>query len=98
MAEHPDLPSEQAHVDRAYQRIEAMRDAANRILRSALQQGGKETTPSLGERAAMVRISRDRLTHRAGGNVPLSCGRIATEAGEALRLGRLAVSDEDHEP
>src|ERR1700686_5160951 len=106
---HPDLAAEQAHVDHAYQRLEAMRAAAAEMLRTAFGERGG-TFQAVTERDIRVRTSLNRLEQLQLGREALVFGRIdrAREAdggddygsgdGEAFHIGRLAVSDEDQEP
>src|SRR5579859_1259793 len=102
---HPDLAAEQAHVDHAYDRLEAMRAAAAEMLRTAFGERGG-TFQALTERDIRVRTSLNRLEQLQLGRESLVFGRIdrrATDAGgapvaEAFHIGRLAVSDEDQEP
>src|SRR6202035_3832673 len=102
---HPDLAAEQAHVDHAYKRLEAMRAAAADMLRAAFGERGG-TFQAVTERDIRVRTSLNRLEQLQLGRESLVFGRIdrrATDAAgapvaEAFHIGRLAVSDEDQEP
>ncbi|MGH9268014.1 MAG: HelD family protein, partial [Acidimicrobiales bacterium] len=97
MAAHPDLTEEQAHIDRAYARLEAMRQAALRLRQSAL--GPTAGTPAaLEERDALMRSSLARLEQLRLGQESLVFGRIDRDTGERFHIGRLAVWDEDQEP
>jgi DNA helicase IV len=111
---HPDLAAEQAHVDHAYERLEAMRAAAAEMLHTAfVERGG--TFQAVTERDIRVRTSLNRLEQLQLGRESLVFGRIdrfasgdgdgrATGEGggphsaEAFHIGRLAVSDADQEP
>jgi DNA helicase IV len=107
---HPDLASEQAYIDHAYQRLAAMRDAAQRRLESVLDQGRGGTHQAREERDVIVRTSLQRLEQLEIGRHSLCFGRIdraAPEpadasaqdgARETFYIGRLAVSGSDHEP
>ena len=102
---HPDLAAEQAHVDHAYDRLEAMRAAALDMLYTAFGERGG-TFQAVTERDIMVRTSLNRLEQLQIGGESLVFGRIdrlATDADgeaapEAFHIGRLAVSDTDQEP
>jgi DNA helicase IV len=99
MAAHPDLHAEQAHIDRAYARLDAMRAAAAESLQTALRHGqGGGTYQTLVERDVMVANSVQRIGQLEIGGEALCFGRIDRQTGEAFHIGRLGVSDEDHEP
>ena len=97
MAQHPELQAEQAFVDRAYDRVEALRAAAREMLDAALKQRGG-TFQAVEEREVMVRTTLQRLDQLDIGRESLVFGRIDREGGEAFHIGRLAVSAEDQEP
>ena len=98
---HPDVPAEQAHVDLAYQRLTAMRAAAQSMLQDAFGERGG-TFQAVTERDIRVRNSLNRLEHLQLGRESLIFGRIdraGPEAGtEAFHIGRLAISDANQEP
>src|ERR1700736_4810517 len=102
---HPDLAAEQAHVDHAYDRLEAMRAAAAEMLRTAFGERGG-TFQAVTERDIRVRTSLNRLEQLELGGEALIFGRIDRLANgvngerlpESFHIGRLAVSDEDQEP
>ncbi|HSS09469.1 MAG TPA: hypothetical protein VLL25_06265, partial [Acidimicrobiales bacterium] len=72
---HPDLAAEQAHVDHAYERLEAMRAAAAEMLRTAfVERGG--TFQAATERDIRVRTSLNRLEQLQLGRESLVFGRI----------------------
>lgn len=96
---HPDLAAEQAHVDRAYQRLEEMRGQAQRDLEAAYASArGGGTHQALVERDVLVANAARRLARLAIGGEALCFGRIDRESGEHFHIGRIAVSDTDHEP
>ena len=97
MGSHPELRAEQAHIDRAYNRVEALRAAAREMLDDALKQRGG-TFQAVEQREVMVRTSLQRLDQLDIGRESLVFGRIDRETGEAFHIGRLAVSAEDQEP
>lgn len=72
---HPDLPAEQAHVDRAYARLEEMRATASASLRAAFGERGG-TFQSFTERDIRVRDSLSRLEQLDVGDESLVFGRI----------------------
>src|ERR1700676_4665932 len=102
---HPDVVAEHAHVDHAYNRLEAMRAAAADMLRAAFGERGG-TFQAVTERDIRVRTSLNRLEQLQLGRESLVFGRIDRSdpdgdlghGDEAFHIGRLAVSDEDQEP
>jgi len=97
VAPHPALKAEQAFIDRAYERIDALRAAASETLASVLRQRGA-TPGSLAERDVVVRTTLSRLEQLHVGRESLCFGRIDREDGDSFHIGRLAVSAEDQEP
>ncbi len=100
---HPERMAEQAYIDHAYARLQAMRDAAQSMLGDAFAQRGRGTPQSITERDVSVRTSLARLGQLKIGDEPLVFGRIDTAGdldvpAEAFHIGRLAVSDDDQEP
>jgi len=97
VASHPDLQTEQAHIDRAYERVEALRVAAAELLETVLRQRGG-TPGSFAERDVIVRTTLQRLEQLDVGRESLCFGRIDRRDAETFHIGRLAVSGEDQEP
>ena len=99
MAAHPDIQSEQAHLDRAYARIEAMRAAALARKQEVIADSRGGTHQAREERDVIVRSSLARIEQLRLGDEALCFGRIDRIGGhERFYIGRLAVSDEDQEP
>jgi DNA helicase IV len=103
VAPHPDLEAEQAYLDRAYARLEAMRASAAEALAQALEAGRGGTPQARTERDVVVRTSLQRLAELDIGERPLCFGRIDVaprdgEPGASYHLGRIGVSGPDHEP
>ena len=120
---HPDVPAEQAYLDRAYERLEVVRGETQARLREAFRERGG-TFQSYTERDIRVRNSLNRLEKLQLGREALIFGRIdraghhdgegvgageADAAGggrsergrggdESFHIGRLALSDAEHEP
>jgi DNA helicase IV len=108
---HPELATEQAHVDHAYEQLEAMRANALAMLRAAFGERGG-TFQAITERDIRVRTSLNRLEQLQLGRESLVFGRIdrADPTGpgepggpgergtEAFHIGRLAVADDHQEP
>ncbi len=100
LVSHPDLPSEQAHIDRAYLSLERSRVDATR-LRSMVEVGKGGTEQARWERDMIEGSIALRLASLQLGDASLVFGRIdRTQAagGDSFYIGRLAVSDEEREP
>jgi DNA helicase IV len=103
VGDHPELEAEQAHVDRAYERLDQLRADTEARLRSVLDQGRGGTHQFREERDVIVRTSLARLDQLDIGDQALLFGRIDRIGGEAaevesFHIGRLGVSGEDLEP
>ena len=98
MSLHPDLPLEQAHIDRAYARIDEMRQRLLERRDEVIASGEGGTHQFREERDVIVRSSLARLEKLNFGNEALCFGRIDQLDGEKFYIGRLAVSAEDQEP
>jgi DNA helicase IV len=98
MAAHPDLQSEQAHIDRAYARLDAMRAAAAARRDEVIGNSQGGTHQAREERDVIVRSALARIEQLRLGDEALSFGRIDRTTGERFYIGRLAVSDVDQEP
>src|SRR5579875_3612882 len=72
---HPDVPAEQAYLDRAYERLEAVRAQVERQLKEAYSERGG-TFQSYTERDIRVRNSLSRLEQLELGHEALIFGRI----------------------
>lgn len=101
-AQHPDLPSEQAYVDHAYECLDRMRRAAWR-LRDLNEADLGGTFQARFERNAFDEALVKRLTELDLGRSALVFGRIdrfaeSPDAIESFHIGRLAVADEQSEP
>jgi DNA helicase IV len=100
MTAHPDLAAEQAHIDRAYERLEATREEATR-LRSMVEVGRGGTEQARWEREMIEGNIANRLASLQLGDASLVFGRIdrtQAEGGDTFYIGRLAVADDDREP
>ena len=97
MASHPELHAEQAHFDRAYERLESLRAGARARLEAALRQRGG-TPQAVAERDVIVSTALQRIEQLELGGESLCFGRIDLVDGQSFHIGRLAVSSEDQEP
>jgi DNA helicase IV len=106
VATHPELEAEQAHVDRAYERLDQLRSDTEELIRSVIDQGRGGTHQFREERDVIVRTSLARLDQLDIGEQALCFGRIdrrdddASGAAqtESFHIGRLGISGEDLEP
>jgi DNA helicase IV len=108
VATHPELEAEQAHVDRAYERLDRLRSDTEELIRSVIDQGRGGTHQFREERDVIVRTSLARLDQLDIGEQALCFGRIdrrdesdgpAGAGGtESFHIGRLGISGEDLEP
>jgi DNA helicase IV len=94
----PELAAEQAYVDAAYARLEAMRDAAERVREaySDVRAGG--THQARLERDIAWNVTQRRLADLDIGDAPLMFGRLDMEDHSRWYVGRIAVEDEVHTP
>ena len=93
-----ELAAEQAVVDRAYRRLEQMRDQARALAADVLDHGAGGTFANRIERDVRVEVTGRRLAELQVGEAGLVFGRIDPDAGDPLYIGRVAVADEDNEP
>src|SRR4051794_4451907 len=88
-ARHYEMASEQAYIDRAYQRLDAMKDGA--IL---LAEAGGDPKAA----AALRRLGERLMENYADDWSGLCIGRIDEESGRTLYVGRMLVHDEATRP
>jgi len=93
-----ELVAEQAVVDHAYRRLEAMRAEARAIAADVMDQGAGGTFANRIERDVRMEVTGRRLQDLQVGEAGLIFGRIDLRSGGSLHIGRLAVADEDNEP
>ncbi len=92
-----ELRLEQAHVDRAYEALEAARSRVMRM-RSMVEVGRGGTNQARVEAEVIEDTIRDRLSRLEVGDAALVFGRLDTDDGDAFHIGRVAVSDDAQEP
>ncbi|MGI9080362.1 MAG: HelD family protein [Acidimicrobiales bacterium] len=92
-----ELAAEQAVIDRAYDRIEAMREQARRVAEGMLDQGAGGTHSARLERDVRIHVTERRLAELRVGDAPLCFGRTDHDDGERLYIGRMAVSDDTND-
>jgi DNA helicase IV len=100
LASHPDLASEQAYIDHAYDCLERARESATR-LRSMVEVGQGGTEQARWEREMIEGNIANRLDYLNVGDASLVFGRVdraRSEGGDTFYIGRIAVADERQEP
>jgi DNA helicase IV len=98
MAAHPDLEAEQAYIDRAYEFLEASREAATRLT-SMVEVGRGGTEQARFERDVIWDTMLHRLSQLHLGDASLCFGRIDAEDDPVpYYIGRIAVSDDHQDP
>jgi len=102
-APDPELTAEQRYVDRAYGRLDAMREAARRVASGYREVGAGGTHQARLEREAAEELTRRRLAALDLGPAPLCFGRLdlepgAVSDGSVYYVGRVAVTDEEQAP
>ncbi|MEY2475889.1 MAG: hypothetical protein QOG87_1204 [Actinomycetota bacterium] len=94
---HPELTREQAHVDRSYDRLDAL---VTEAAATAAEARADTTTSQQGrrERDILAATAARRSRQLRIGEQPLCFGRLDLDDGESLVVGRVAVHDGDLEP
>jgi DNA helicase IV len=108
LASHPDLGTEQAYIDRAYDHLERARRTATK-LRTMVEVGRGGTEQARWEREMIEGNIASRLDYLEVGDASLVFGRIDQEADgtgdgagddgeDRYYIGRVAVADDQQEP
>ncbi len=92
---HPEVEAEQAYLDRAHERLEAMREAARALSAEVVGQGAGGTFANRVERDIRVELSGRRLAQLNIGDAPVAFGRLDFSDGLRAYIGRIGVSDEN---
>lgn len=100
---HPELANEQAFIDAAYARLDAMRAAAAAVAAGFAEVGAGGTHQARLERDVADSVTRRRLAALDIGDLALVFGRLdrspdLPEAERHFHIGRVAVNDEHQEP
>ncbi len=93
-----ELEAEQAVLDRAHLRLEAMRAAARAVSEDVLDQGAGGTHSARLERDVRVAMTVQRLAQLRGAEAGLVFGRTDHDDGEVRHVGRQSVDDEGGDP
>ena len=94
---HPELAAEQAHVDRAYDRLAELEEKALALAHEE-RTNYSRTFAGMLERDVRERSGLRRRASLRLGALNLCFGRIDCEGGDTYHLGRVAVADESQEP
>ncbi|MGI8794066.1 MAG: HelD family protein [Acidimicrobiales bacterium] len=92
------MQSEQAHIDRAYARLDDLRESARSRRDEVIATDRGGTHQAREERDVIVRASLARMEQLKIGEEPLCFGRIDEREGDRFYIARLGVSDVDQEP
>jgi len=100
---HPELVTEQAYIDAAYARLDAMRASAAAVAAGFADVGAGGTHQARLERDVADSVTRRRLAALDIGDSSLVFGRLdrAADLAPAERhfyIGRIAVNDDEQEP
>ena len=100
---HPELATEQAYIDAAYARLDAMRASAAAVAAGFAEVGAGGTHQARLERDVADSVTRRRLAALDIGDSALVFGRLDRNADLApaerhFYIGRIAVNDEAQEP
>ncbi|MHB8458113.1 MAG: HelD family protein, partial [Acidimicrobiales bacterium] len=90
---HPEVQSEQAYLDRAHERLDAMRDAARALSAEVVGEGAGGTFAARVERDIRVELSGRRLAQLNIGDASVCFGRLDYIDGLRAYIGRIGVSD-----
>lgn len=92
------LQEEQHAVDRAYGRLDALREQARARLNAVRAAGSHGSPTQRTERDSFATMYEDRLTQLRAVEDRLTFGRLDNAAGERRYIGRIGLSSEAHEP
>ena len=90
-----EVAAEQAHLDRAYDRLEALRTEARALVGEARSGDRSGALFQRFERDAQEALGEEQMRRLELGEQPLCFGRIDLRDGETLHIGRLGVLEDD---
>ncbi len=95
-----ELAKEQAHIDRAYAVLDAIREGADHASAVTLadDEAAGGTFQERFERERLTQDARRRADELRWGDPPLVFGRIDRADGERFHVGRVGVFDDAHDP
>jgi DNA helicase IV len=95
----PEIAAEQAYLDRAHERLDAMREAARAVSSEVLALGAGGTFANRVERDVRVELSERRLAQLRVGDASVCFGRLdMADDDERFYVGRIGISDEEGDP
>lgn len=94
MAAHPDLPAEQAYLDRAHEALVAMRAHTDRLIELTTADRKRHDVDAA-QVESVLRVRRGQLDT---GGLALCFGRLDHHEGDRFYVGRRHVSDERGDP
>jgi hypothetical protein len=89
---------EQAALDRAYSRLEVMRETALDVVRHHQGLGFTGSSQARIEWESLLALTDQRLQHLELGGASLCFGRLDRVDGESYQIGRLSILDEAGDP
>lgn len=92
------LESEQAYVDRAYARLDDIRGNVKSRLDAVRAAGSHGSPTQRTERDSFATMYEDRLTQLRAVEDRLVFGRLDHQDGSTRYIGRIGLSDSNHEP
>src|SRR3954454_13051035 len=92
-----DIAAEQRRVDEAYERLDTMREDAQRMLQEGFRVSQAGTRSSLVERDAMVHQASMRVQALNVADDGLVFGRLDVTTGTPIYVGRIGVRTRDHD-
>ncbi len=95
---NPEIVAEQAYLDRAHARLDAMREAARALSSEVIALGAGGTFANRVERDVRVELSERRLAQLRLGSSSVCFGRLDMTDGERFYVGRIGISDEEGDP
>jgi DNA helicase IV len=93
----PEIAAEQAHLDRAYARIDQLAERAQAQLRRVRAAGSTGTPQARSERDVFAQALEQRVAQLRGVQDRLCFGRLDLVSGEQHHIGRIGLSDEQQE-
>ncbi|MDY7103537.1 MAG: AAA family ATPase [Actinomycetota bacterium] len=93
-----EIAAEQAAVDRAYERLGAMRESALDVVRHHQELSEVRAFQARVEWESILALTDQRLQHLDLGEQALCFGRLDRTDGETYQVGRLSILDEDGDP
>lgn len=93
-----EIAAEQAYLDRAHARLDAMREAARALSSEVIALGAGGTFANRVERDVRVELSERRLAQLRLGDGSVCFGRLDMTDEERFYIGRIGISDEEGDP